>query len=128
MDRLFLDANVLFSAAYRAEAGLLKLRKLKVELITSSYAVEEARINLSTEQQRDRLKILTANIKVVSTYADRELPVGITLPDKDRPILQAAIDGAATHLLTGDITHFGKYYGKMISGILILPTGDYLSK
>jgi len=29
MDRLFLDAHVLFSAAYRPNAGLLKLWKLK---------------------------------------------------------------------------------------------------
>src|SRR5215470_8972656 len=30
MDRLFLDAKVLFSAAYRSEAGLLQLWKLKL--------------------------------------------------------------------------------------------------
>jgi len=29
MDRLFLDANVLFSAVYRPNPGLLKLWKLK---------------------------------------------------------------------------------------------------
>jgi hypothetical protein len=43
MDRVFLDANVLFSAAYREGAGLLKLWKLgRAELITSEYAADEA--------------------------------------------------------------------------------------
>jgi predicted nucleic acid-binding protein len=128
MNRVFLDANVLFSAAYRPDSGLLKLWKLKVELITSAYALEEAFINLETEAQRDRLKKLMENVQIISAYTDHELPEGITLPDKDLPILQAAIDGNATHILTGDITHFGKYYGKKILGILILPPGDYLRK
>jgi hypothetical protein len=56
MDRLFLDANILFSAAYRAGAGLLDLWKLKnVTLCSSHYALEEARINLSADVQKERL-------------------------------------------------------------------------
>jgi hypothetical protein len=47
MDRLFLDADVLFSAAYRSEAGLLRFWQLKnAVLSTSHYASEEARVNL----------------------------------------------------------------------------------
>lgn len=57
MDRLFLDANVLFSAAYRPDAGLLQLWKIKnVILCSSAYALEEARINLEEENQRARLR------------------------------------------------------------------------
>jgi hypothetical protein len=53
MDRLFLDANVLSSAAYRSDAGLRRLWSLdNVELCTSGYALEEARVNLSEETQR----------------------------------------------------------------------------
>jgi len=60
MDRLFLDANILFSAAYRAKAGLLVFWKLKsVVLCSSRYAVEEARINLDEEAQRRRLDELS---------------------------------------------------------------------
>jgi uncharacterized protein len=48
MDRLFLDANVLFSAAYRPDAGLGQLWKLEGAILCSShYALEEARINLT---------------------------------------------------------------------------------
>ena len=48
MDSSFLDANVLFSAAYRSDAGLRKLWRLPgVRIVSSAYAVEEARRNLS---------------------------------------------------------------------------------
>jgi uncharacterized protein len=57
MDRLFLDASVLFSAAYRAKAGLLQFWKLKnVALCSSRYALEEARINLAKDPQKRRLE------------------------------------------------------------------------
>jgi uncharacterized protein len=53
------------------------------------------------------------------------LPRGIDLPEKDIPILLAAIDGAATHLLTGDREHFGPYYRQEVAGVLILPPAEY---
>jgi hypothetical protein len=43
------------------------------------------------------------------------------------PILLAAIEARATHLLTGDIRHFGLYFGKRIEGIRIMLPGEYLS-
>jgi predicted nucleic acid-binding protein len=47
LDRVFLDANVLFSAAYHAESGLARLWDREgVQLVTAEYAVEEARRNL----------------------------------------------------------------------------------
>ncbi len=41
------------------------------------------------------------------------------------PILLAAIDGRATHLLTGDREHFGSFYRREIGGVLILPPAEY---
>ncbi|MBI3986028.1 MAG: hypothetical protein HY343_03865 [Lentisphaerae bacterium] len=55
-----------------------------------------------------------------------ELPAGIVLPGKDAPILQAAINAQAVILLTGDMLHFGRYYGKIFVGVRILPPGDFL--
>jgi predicted nucleic acid-binding protein len=126
MDRLFLDANVLFSAAYRPDAGLNQLWKLKnVVLCSSRYALEEARINLADEEQRMRLAKLSGVIQLFEP-AQRELPHGISLPEKDVPILLAAIEARATHLLTGDVRHFGPYFGKRIEGIMILVPGEYI--
>jgi hypothetical protein len=31
-------------------------------------------------------------------------------------------------IITGDIRHFGPYFGKKIQGILVLPPGGYLKK
>jgi uncharacterized protein len=125
MDRLFLDANVLFSAAYRPDAGLLQLWELKdVALCSSRYAVEEARINLEQEVQRKRLGLL-AKVHLFEA-SGQILPSGVSLPAKDAPILLAAIEARATHLLTGDIRHFGPYLGKKVAGIAILLPGVYL--
>jgi predicted nucleic acid-binding protein len=126
MDRLFLDANVLFSAAYRSDAGLLQLWKLRdVVLCSSHYAVEEARINLAEESQRTRLTHLSRTISLFGA-AQRDLPPSVSLPEKDMPIMLAAIEARATHLLTGDVRHFGPYFGTKIAGILVLLPGEYL--
>src|SRR5579864_4440170 len=126
MDRLFLDANVLFSAAYRPAAGLLQLWKLRnVTLCSSSYAMEEARINLLQQDQRRRLSRLSEKVYLFEA-ARRELPRGISLPEKDAPILIAAIQARCTHLLTGDVRHFGPYFGKTIDGVTIILPGEYL--
>ncbi|PYX78132.1 MAG: DNA-binding protein [Acidobacteria bacterium] len=128
MDRLFLDANILFSAAYRHSAGLLALWKLKdVTLCTSRYALEEARINLSDETQRQRLVNLSSSLDLFDA-PDEELPKGIRLPEKDIPIILAATVAQATHLLTGDVQHFGPYFGRKVCGILVLLPGDYLKR
>src|SRR5260370_7942223 len=98
MDRIFLDANVLFSAAYRPDSGLLAFWKLRdVKLCSSRYAIEEAKINLEEEAQRRRLEQLTPALQVFDAHR-RELPSGITLPDKHPPILLAPITPHATPL------------------------------
>jgi uncharacterized protein len=125
MDRLFLDANVLFSAAYRPSAGLLHFWNLKNVVLCSSQYVEEARINLSDDAQRGRLARLARKIQLFDTTA-HQLPAGISLPEKDRPILLAAMDARTTHLITGDLRHFGPYFGKKIEGILIVTPSQYL--
>jgi hypothetical protein len=48
------------------------------------------------------------------------------LPESDRPILLAAIGARATHLLTGDVKDFGRYYGQTLEGVLILPPAMYV--
>lgn len=125
MDRLFLDANVLFSAAYKANSGLLRLWKLRdVVLCTSRYALEEARINLTDENQRQRLIALAAMLDFAEA-AKSEVPRGVLLPDKDVPILLAAIESRANYLLTGDLRHFGPYFGKKIESVVVVSPSEY---
>lgn len=126
MDRPFLNANVLFSAAYRPDTGLLAFWKLKhVTLCSSRYAVEEARVNLLETVQKHRLDRLAAGLQLFDA-TESDVPAGISLPEKDIPILLAAIEAHATHLITGDLRHFGRYFNRRISGILIMTPADYL--
>lgn len=121
MDRLFLDANVLFSAAYREEAGVAELwDRPETALVTSRYALEEARRNLDADPRRERLRRLTARVEVVPEAPAMPLPEEVDLPEKDEPILRAALGSDATHLVTGDLTHFGSYLGDEIAGVRIV--------
>jgi predicted nucleic acid-binding protein len=131
VDLVFLDANVLFSAAYRSHSGLGRLWGLKgVVLLSSAYAVEEVRRNLSDPAQVNRLAELQRTLEVVPELPEAEYePVGLLesgLPAKDMPILGAAIGAHATHLLTGDVTHFGHLFGRTIGRVRILTPARYL--
>ncbi len=129
VDILFLDANVLFSAAYRSAAGLRRLWSLpNVRLVTSAYALEEARRNLPDPQRQADLKELVRQVEITdktTSLRPADLP-SPGLPGKDVPILGAAIAAGASHLLTGDFRHFGPIYGQTIHGVRILPPAEYL--
>jgi predicted nucleic acid-binding protein len=125
-DRVFLDANILFSAAWREDSALVRFWSCRgLVLLTSPYAVEEARRNLDTPAQRDRLAALMATVEIVPDSPTGVLPDDVMLPDKDRPILLAAIRARATHLLTGDVRHFGALYGRAILGVSVARPADY---
>lgn len=127
-DRLFLDANILFSAAYREAAGIHRLWELQdVVLLTSTYAVEEARRNLSASLQRERLDTLLQSVEVQSAGTlETSLRGDVNLREKDWPILSGAVLSEATPLITGDVRDFGPYFGKTILGVRVLPPSDYL--
>ncbi|MDR7554170.1 MAG: PIN domain-containing protein [Armatimonadota bacterium] len=126
MDLVFLDANVLFSAAYRPTSRLRTLWTLQgIRLLTSAQAVEEARRNLDSPQQRAELMRLIEQMEVTAApRRQRELP--IDLPPDDRMVLLAAIEARATHFLTGDVRHFSGYYGMDVQEVRILTPAEYL--
>jgi predicted nucleic acid-binding protein len=126
--RLFLDANVLFSAAYREGAGVARLWAAEdVELVTSDYAVEEARRNLTEAGQRERLDELLRSVRQLPAATlplDRR--AGVELREKDWPIVAGAVQAGATHLITGDHRDFGPYFGARILGVLVQTPSEYL--
>ena len=128
MDRLFLDANVLFSAAYRPCAGVARLWQVEgVALVTSSFAVQEAQRNLADPEQEVRLEELLKGLEVgEALMLPPERRGGIELPEKDWPILGGAVASGATHLITGDQKHFGQYFGRQVLGVWIVRPADYL--
>jgi len=120
-ERVFLDANILFSIAY-GNPGLERLRrhakKEKYELIASQYVIEEAKRNLDRREQQDALNRHLSDVRVVPE-ADPIILCPIPLPEKDRPVMMAALSCKADYLITGDVTHFGKYFGKKIQTLRI---------
>ncbi|MBI5848140.1 MAG: PIN domain-containing protein [Nitrospirae bacterium] len=132
MKRLFLDANVLFTAAHNpdgkaaliisfGEAGIL-------HLCTSAFAAEEARRNLSAKFP-NTLKQFSKILQTAAIVPER--PDALFPPDlieKDRPIFQAALACKATHLITGDIAHFGSFMRRPAKtfGIIILTPAQFL--
>jgi hypothetical protein len=106
---IFLDANILFSAAYG--------------MIASHYVVEEARRNLEKANQRIALEKCLSQVKLVPE-ADPEMACPVPLPEKDRPVLMAAIIARADCLVTGDLLHFGPFLGQRIQGVMICRLRD----
>ncbi len=133
MNRVFLDANVLFTAAHNpaGKAALVIALgvKGKWEVVSSSYAAEEARRNVASKfpQAQSRLRDLIDSISIIASGAGADCPV--KLPEKDRPIMEAAIRSKASHLLTGDMKDFGVLMNKprQTAGIVIQTVADYLS-
>jgi predicted nucleic acid-binding protein len=131
--RLFLDANVLFTAAHNPEgkAALLfdALDLRRWNLLSSEFAIAEAQRNIVAKYPHCAalLEMLIAKLTVVG----QPMPVviGISLPEKDRPIYLAALACRATHLLTGDRQHFGRHMNRpqATGGIVIQTVADYLT-
>lgn len=124
--RIFLDANILFSAA-RADGAVRQLLALTEaaghELWADAYVFEEARRNLAakTPSGLPVLNAMAGRIKIGGMSADNSLlPDTVNLPEKDRPVLTAAIHHHCDILVTGDRTHFGQLYGKTIQGVSVL--------
>jgi predicted nucleic acid-binding protein len=85
VDRVLLDANVLFAVAWRKDAALKWLKG--IELLSSSYAVEAARRNRDTSAQKGRLTRLLWRVELVEPE-HFTLPYGVRLPEKDVRILR----------------------------------------
>lgn len=127
--RVFLDANILFSAPYSDQSGMRKLWLLPdITLVTSVYAIEEAGRNLTTEPQKIDLQSFVSRTEVDNCgNPSPDLFIEIdNLPEKDRPILWAAIETRCTHLITGDKRHFGELYDTEVCGVRIMRARDLI--
>lgn len=116
--KVFLDANILFSAAdpKSATRRLLNTITQHGTAVTCPHAWEEARRNLALKrpQHLRGLDLLRARVEISLAFAE---PADAGLPDCDVPILAGARASQCTHLWTSDRRHFGRYYGKVIGGV-----------
>ncbi len=123
--RIFLDANVLFSAA-KSDGAVRRLLALLVEAghecWVDRYVVEEARRNLVAKApaQVPTLDTLLARMHLATAHPHpAALEATLAVPEKDRPVLASAIRLECEALVTGDRTHFGALYGKTCGGVTI---------
>lgn len=131
--KLFLDANVLFTAAHHARgksAFIVELSsKGHFEVVSSSFAIDEARRNLEAKSPDalENFENLRKAVGIVPDVYEKTCP--IELPEKDVPIFIAALRARCSHLLTGDRKHFGRFMNapKRTSGVVVQTVSDFLS-
>jgi len=118
--RVFLDANILFTAAYSPDGLSALLVELgaagRVTLLTSPLAIVEAERNLEAKRPA-ALPTLRRSLTAVRVVrepapADVERLTPPELSSKDRPLLAAAIAAHATHFVTGDVADFGRWMNR----------------
>ena len=125
--RIFLDANVLFSAAKSNGAVRQLVYALHAAghlLVADEYVATEARRNVAAKagvaDAQAYLQALLAQIEVSTVqYPPLTQPNVLWLPEKDRPVLVAAMALKCHALVTGDRTHFGAAYGNSFDGVTI---------
>lgn len=134
--RLFLDANVIFSAAYSPTGRASALFRLagveRCALTVSRHVVEEARRNLAVKAE-DRLDRLEELLELVTVGPEAPPNVvawaaGRGLPANDAPVLAAAAVARAELLVTGDRTHFGHLFEKECGGIVVVTVAAALGR
>lgn len=123
--RIFLDANILFSAAW-SDGAIRQLLKLLGEsghtLCADAFVIEEARRNLAGKAPTampDLDSLLSTMERLSTLPPDKDLLALLPLPEKDQPVLAAAIRGGCDALVTGDRTHFGPWFGTVFDGVAV---------
>jgi predicted nucleic acid-binding protein len=133
--RFFLDANVIFTAAHNPNGNARALFRLaaqqQLELVSSRYALEEAARNIAVKFPEcvAEFNNLIADLLFVAepSQAEIQLAADCRLPDKDVPILAAAIAAQSSALVTGDRHDFGHLYGTAIEGVAVLTPAEAAS-
>ena len=123
--RVFIDANILFSASNK-ESNLYRLIHTLDQrgvVMISAHVREEAWKNLERKRPAWKLTFLDL-MEFVTIVPDSSLMEEVQLRAKDHPVLGAAIAAECDYLLTGDKRDFGHLYGTSIAGVTII---DYLT-
>lgn len=130
--KLFLDANVLFTAAHNPDGKAALVVELARaghwKTVTSPLAIEEAQRNLELKFPAcvDRFDELVHIVDVTPDIFEGDCP--IDLPEKDRAIFLSASGATCTRLLTGDPKHFGPFKNRprRTRGMMIQTVGRFL--
>ena len=119
--RVFLDANVLFSAS-NADSNIAQLVDWLSERgtgVSSDLAVEEARRNLALKRPRwlGEFERIQTILEIVPS-ASFALPVALAI--EDAPLLCSAVVAKCDYFVTGDRRDFGHLYGRSVLGVEVI--------
>ena len=124
--RVFLDANVIFSASNPGSimSKLVEHAALRVDLVINSFVEEEARRNLSLKRPEwiyefERIIEKTEQATVII------FDIPVDLDDKDQPVLCSAIRSNCQYLVTGDQRDFGHLYDKKVKDVTVISTRQF---
>jgi predicted nucleic acid-binding protein len=133
--KLFLDANVIFTAAYSAQGLSRAMFRLaatgKCVLCTSAFAHEEAVRNIQ-KKASGKLADLTILMQQVDILPEPHphwviRAARLPLAAKDAPVLAAALQGKVDIFVTGDRRDFGHLFGRVLEGVKIFTPADALA-
>jgi uncharacterized protein len=103
------------------------LNELGHKLVADDYVATEARRNLARKEGSDAIPYLDALLLQIEVNHAQHPPPRTDsaqtdtdwLPEKDRPVLRAAIALRCDALMTGDWPDFGSGFGKTFGGVTI---------
>lgn len=119
--RVFLDANVLFSASNSGSAisRMFYVAAERTTLVASDLAVLEAQRNL--ERKRSSwLSEFHALLDEIELAATTLIDLPVELAEKDRPILSAAIGARCDYFVTGDRRDFEHLFDCEVLGVTVI--------
>ena len=123
---VFLDANILFACSYK-NSGLYNLffwLKDSERFVSSGYAISEAEHNIRIKKPEWLETFLTV-ADLIEIVPEAELLKFYGLPEKDKPILDAAIAAKCAYLVTGDKRDFGHLFGRTVEGVAVISARDF---
>ena len=136
MDKIFLDANVLFSATFSDTGASNYLFRLggnwKIKLYSSIYAINEAKKNLENKLGKEAIPKFLLQLSILSK-ADKSKyessKYSSFIASKDAPILESAEKMKVDYLITLDRKDFmSKKMANADLPFTIMLPGDYLRK
>lgn len=119
--RVFLDANVLFSASNAGSnfAGLVTWAIATGTAVSSDIAVEEARRNLALKRP-EWVPVFEGLLPHIEIVPSMIFSIPVALADKDRPIFCAAIRSGCELFVTGDRRDFGSLMRRTVEGVRVV--------
>jgi len=101
------------------------VKRGRLHLLTSAFCYLEAwrNVELKVPEKRQALEGILEWVRLVPEARMADL-----LPEKDVPVLAAAVAARATHLLTGDLRHFAPLMAREDLPLRVLTPGDFVRR